>query len=185
MKLKYIFSLLIGIVAFSACDLMNNIDEIQPQYQLDEENYITTPKSAEQALNGVYQGWRAWGISPFRVHVSVLSGGLTANLGVSGIEGFSTNEVVENNIAVQDFYSANYAIINAANYLIEALEAGRAVGIDSVRNVEIIGECKFHRAMAHFMLLRQFGQFYDEDSDLGIVFRMLLKVLMQSIILSF
>ena len=47
MKLKYIFSLLIGIVAFSACDLMNNIDEIQPQYQLDEENYITTPKSAE------------------------------------------------------------------------------------------------------------------------------------------
>lgn len=171
MKLKYIFSLLIGIVAFSACDLMNNIDEIRPQYQLDEENYITTPKSAEQALNGVYQGWRAWGISPFRVHVSVLSGGLTANLGVSGIEGFSTNEVVENNIAVQDFYSANYAIINAANYLIEALEAGRAVGIDSVRNVEIIGECKFHRAMAHFMLLRQFGQFYDEGSDLGIVLR--------------
>ena len=140
---------------------MDSIDNIQPEYQLEEGNYITTPKSAEQALNGIYQGWRAWGISPFRAHISVL-GSLNAGQGISGIEGFATNEVETDNIAIRDFYTANYSIINSANYLIEALGAGKAVGIDSVRNVEIIGECKFHRALAHFMLLRQFGQFYDK-----------------------
>lgn len=170
-KLKYITSLIIGAATLFSCDLMDSIDNIQPEYQLEEGNYITTPKSAEQALNGIYQGWRAWGISPFRAHISVLSGSLNAGQGISGIEGFATNEVETDNIAIRDFYTANYSIINSANYLIEALGAGKAVGIDSVRNVEIIGECKFHRALAHFMLLRQFGQFYDESSPYGIVLR--------------
>ena len=111
MKLRYIFGLLLGAAAFSSCDLMNNIDSIQPQYQLDEENYITTPKSAEQALNGIYQGWRAWGISPVRVHVSVLSGGISATQGVSGIEGFSTNEVEVDNIAtIKDLIRRDFGV---------------------------------------------------------------------------
>ena len=71
-RLKYITSLIIGAATLFSCDLMDSIDNIQPEYQLEEGNYITTPKSAEQALNGIYQGWRAWGISPFRAHISVL-----------------------------------------------------------------------------------------------------------------
>lgn len=171
MKLRYIIGTFIGAVLLSACDLMDGIDNIKPEYQLEEGNYITTPKSAEQALNGIYQEWRAWGISTFRVHISVMAGALGTTGGVSGIEGFSTNAVKVSNIAIKDSYSAFYSIVNASNYLIEALEANRAIGIDPTRNKEIIGECKFHRAMAHFMLLRQFGQFYNESSAYGIVLR--------------
>ncbi len=171
MKLIHIIGILLFTSLFSACDLIGDIDNIKPQYQLEEDNYVTNTKSAEQALNGVYQSWRAWGISPFRVHLSVLSGGITTVGEISGISGFSTNDVEIDNIAIQDLYSSLYNTINSANYLIEALEAGRAIGLDPTRKDEIIGECKFHRAMAHFMLLRQFGQFYDEQSEYGIVLR--------------
>lgn len=171
MKLKYIVGIFIGTVLLSACDLMNNIDEIKPQNRLDEENYVTTPKGAEQALNGIYQGWRSNNISPFRLNLSVLAGSLSASSGVEGIQGCEDNAVKVDNVAIGQSYSALYSIINSSNYLMEALEAGRAIGLDSTRKEQIIGECKFHRALAHFMLLRQFGQFYDESSTYGIVLR--------------
>lgn len=170
MKIKYIIGIFASTILLSACDLMDSIGNIQPENQLEEKNYVTTPRGAEQALNGIYQDWRVFEITPFRVHMSLLSGGIN-NAYVYGSEGFYTNAVKPDNEAIQGSYTGLYAVINAANYLIEALEANRAVGIDPTRKTEIIGECKFHRAMAHFMLLRQFGQFYDVNSAYGIVLR--------------
>ena len=170
MKIRYTIAIFIGAILLSACDLMDGIGNIQPENQLEEKNYVTSPQSAEQALNGVYQAWRSWSITAFRVHMSLLSGGIS-NSFASGSEGFPTNAVKPDNMAIEESYTELYALINAANYLIEALEADRATGIDPTRKTEIIGECKFHRALAHFMLLRQFGQFYDENSAYGIVLR--------------
>lgn len=171
MKIKYIIGILIFAATVTSCDLMGDIDNIRPEYQLEEDNYVTNAKSAEQALRGVYQDWRAWRICESRLHISVMAGSIKSTGGVDGITGFSTNSVVPDNTAIADLYSELYTTINAANYLIEALENGQAVGIDSVRNEEIIAECKFHRALSHFMLLRHFGQFYDESSAYGIVLR--------------
>lgn len=171
MKLRYIIGTFLSTILLSACDLMDGIDKVQPENQLEEKDYITTPQMAEKALNGVYQDWRDWDITAFRGHISLLSGGINNPYMIAGGEGFPTNAVKPDNEPIQSFYTTLYAIINATNYVIEALEANRAVGIDPNRKTEIIGECKFHRAMAHFMLLRQFGQFYDENSVYGIVLR--------------
>lgn len=171
MKLKYICGTFILVFFLSGCDLISPIDSIKPQYLLNEEEYVTDTKSAELALNGIYQMYRADGISVFRVNMWLLSGAFKAPSGASGAEGFDRNAIQVDNTAIQGLYTSLYAIVNASNYLIEALEYGQAVGIDSVRSAEIIGECRFHRAFAHFMLLRQFGQFYNNDSPYGIVLR--------------
>jgi len=171
MKIKYIFGLLLSAVSISSCDLMSDIDSIKPQYQLEEDNYVTNAKNAEQALLGVYQDWRSWGISTVRLHMSVMAGCIQTTGGISGITGFNTNSVDPDNTAIADLYSGLYTVINTANYLIEALQNNQASDLDAVRKEEIVGECKFHRALAHFMLLRHFGQFYDETSTYGIVLR--------------
>ena len=53
--------------------------------------------------------------------------------------------------------------------MIEFLENNTVKDLDPARRMEILGEGYFNRAMAHFMLLRYFGQFYDTDSPYGIV----------------
>lgn len=170
MKIKYIIGTFVGAILLSACDLMDSIGNIQPENQLEEKKYATTSQGAELALNGIYQNWRDWNLTSFRVHMSILSGGINDAF-VYGNEGCFTNALKPDNPVIQGTYTALYAVVNASNYLIEALEANRAEGIAPTRKTEIIGECKFHRALAHFMLLRQFGQFYDENSAYGIVLR--------------
>ena len=53
--------------------------------------------------------------------------------------------------------------------MIEFLENNTVKDLDPARRMEILGEGYFNPAMAHFMLLRYFGQFYDTDSPYGIV----------------
>ena len=52
--------------------------------------------------------------------------------------------------------------------MIEFLENNTVKDLDPARRMEILGEGYFNRAMAHFMLLRYFGQFYDTDSPYGL-----------------
>lgn len=172
MKLNYILGVIIYVLSVSSCDLMGDIDNIKPKYQLEEKTYITDAKSAEQALRGVYQAWRSWDICASRSNMSLMAGSIeTASGGFAGSTGFDTHSVDPENTTVTKIYTGFYSIINDANFLIEALENNLAVGIDSVRNQEIIAECKFHRGLSHFMLLRHFGQFYDVESPYGIVLR--------------
>ncbi|MGC1630746.1 MAG: RagB/SusD family nutrient uptake outer membrane protein, partial [Gelidibacter sp.] len=85
--------------------------------------------------------------------------------------GYNTNEVPVINPVLGNLYSAHYKIINESNFLIDGLEAGQAIGLSEKRRDEMISEAKFQRAFANFNLLRYFGQFYDLNSNLGIVLR--------------
>ncbi|MEZ4792765.1 MAG: RagB/SusD family nutrient uptake outer membrane protein [Gelidibacter sp.] len=88
-----------------------------------------------------------------------------------GSSGFNTNEVPVDNAFLANIYNAHYKIINLSNFLIQELEAGHAGGISDVRKAEMLSEAKFQRAFANFNLLRYFGQFYDLNSQYGIVLR--------------
>lgn len=166
-KFKYIIYSLLGVLGLASCDLTGNINDIKPEYVLDESTLIRDGKSAELALRGVYQQWRDKGLTLILPNMCFLSGSITGG----GIETtpFINNDVrpETNNIAA--YYVSLYRIVNYANTVMEQLEAGKAVGLDSLRRVEMMGECKFHRAMANFFLLRAYGQFYDETSLYGIV----------------
>lgn len=170
-KIISVLSVVIGLVSLHSCDLIGKIDDIKPSYQLEEDNVIWDEASANSVLRSVYEDWRARGISAFRPHMSFYSGALAETASIEGDNGFLNNNVQADNLAINNLYSALYTVINSANTTIDLLEKDMAVGMSSERKTEMIAECKFHRAMAHFYLLRHFGQFYDTSSAYGIVIR--------------
>ena len=166
-KFRYIIFSLLGVLGFTSCDLTGSIDNIKPEYVLEEWALIRDEKSAELALRGVYQQWRDKGLTLILPNMCYLSGSITGG----GIEPtpFINNDVKPETNNIANYYTILYRIVNYTDVIIEQLEAGKAVGLDSLKNVEMIGQCKFHRAMANFFLLRTYGQFYDETSPYGIV----------------
>lgn len=171
MKTTYIISTLFLSVLIWACDLMGDVDKVKPYYKLEDQTAIRNAQSAEQVLRGVYTQWRAMSLCNFRSHIGLLAGSLalSGSGGLAGETGFTDNNVLEDNSIIGNVYNNLYDVINAANFMIEFLENNTVKDLDPARRMEILGEGYFNRAMAHFMLLRYFGQFYDTDSPYGIV----------------
>lgn len=155
------------IMVFSSC----SIDDIKPINQLTQENAVRDEASAQKILNGVYDLGREFDVSNFPLYLAGYGdeGVITGNL--SGAQGYNSNEVPAENRFLTNLYNGFYKIINLSNFLIQELEAGKAVGISQQRKVEMISEAKFQRALSYFTLLRYFGQFYDLNSNLGVVVR--------------
>lgn len=154
-------------VSISSC----SIDDIEPFNKLTVENAIRDEASAQQVLNGVYDLGRTFEVSAFPLYLAGFGNeGIVAN-GLSGSAGYDRNEVPVENRFLANLYNGEYKIINSANFLIEELEAGKAVGISEERKAGMISEAKFQRALTYFNLLRYFGQYYDLDSKYGVVLR--------------
>ena len=171
MKTYYILYILLLSITLGSCDLMGDVDKVKPYYKLEDETAIRDANSAEQVLKGIYTQWRQWDFCSFRANMSILSGAMsvTASGGILGQTGFADNNVQADNEIIGNVYNQLYAVINAANFMIEYLENNKVKDLDPIRLQEILGEGRFHRAMAHFTLLRLFGQFYDLQSPYGIV----------------
>ena len=149
-----------------------SIDDIKPINQLTQENVIRNEVSAQQVLNGVYDLGREFDVSSFPLYLAGYGNeGIIKDDGLSGSKGFNSNEVPVDNPVLANFYNGQYKIINSANFLIQRLEAGDAIGITETRKNGMISEAKFQRAFTYFNLLRYFGQFYDLNSEYGVVLR--------------
>lgn len=149
-----------------------NIDDIKPINQLTEENAIRDTKSAQTILNGIYDLGREFDVSNFPLYLAGYGNeGRILSSGLSGSKGYNTNEVPVENRYLTNLYNGLYKIINLSNFLIEELEAGKAVDISDQKKAEMISEAKFHRAFTYFNLVRYFGQFYDLNSEYGVVVR--------------
>ncbi|MCX7550060.1 RagB/SusD family nutrient uptake outer membrane protein [Xanthomarina sp. F2636L] len=148
-----------------------SIDDVEPINQLPAEDAITDETSAQQVLNSVYDLGREFDLGGFPLYLAAYGneGMITGFL--SGSTGYNTNQVPVENIFLANLYNGHYKIINQSNFLIQELEAGKAIGISDERKTEMIAEAKFQRAFSHFTLLRYFGQFYDLNSSLGIVIK--------------
>lgn len=156
------------LVVLSSC----SIDDIKPINQLIKEDAIRDATSAQLVLNGVYDLGREFDVSSFPLYLAGYGNeGRIVDNGLTGSLGFNTNEVPVDNAVLANLYNGQYKIINAANFLIEGLEAGDAVGISDTRKAEMLSEAKFQRAFTYFNLLRYFGQFYNLSSEFGVVIR--------------
>jgi hypothetical protein len=155
-----------------SCDLVCPIDDIKPQYKLTEETTFSDATKCEAALNGVYSGWRSSGIGNYLCNTLMLSGNYEPiSAGGAGSDLFENRPDFDDE-GLNSYYSDYYEIIQRANFLIKALQSDLAIiGLTAERRVEMEGEARLQRAMVHFFLLRSFGQFYDMNSDLGIVVR--------------
>ena len=152
---------------FSSC----NIDDVKPFNQLTADNVVRDELSAQAVLNGIYSGWKVLELDAFPLHLEAL--GVVGNFtgAVAGSNGFNTNQVLPENPYISNLYNAHYKIINGSNFLIQELEAGKAVGISESSKIEMLAQAKFHRAMAYFNLLRYFGEYFDANSQYGVVVR--------------
>ncbi len=165
--LKSILCLSVIVLATSC-----SIDDIKPINQLTEENAIRDATSAQAVLNGVYDLGREFEVSYFPLYLAAYGNeGRIVGNGLSSSQGFNTNEVPIQNIYLTNIYNGFYKIINLSNFLIQELEAGKAIDISDARKSEMISEAKFQRAFSYFNLLRYFGQFYDVNSTYGVVVR--------------
>ena len=169
MKLKNIKFTIVLCILISSVSC--NIDDIEPINQLTEENVIHNEKSAEAMLNASYIKFREFFFSNF--YAGLMGAGGEQTIGnFYGSQGFNQNTIQDDNILLADNYKNLYIAINNANFAIDGLEKGKATDIGEVRTNELIAEAKTIRAFSHFLLLRQFGQFFDLNSTYGIVLRM-------------
>lgn len=167
MKLK-IFKTVV-LMSLWLCFTHCSVDNVQPINRLTEEIVITNEVTANAVLNGIYKRHR----SLFHTNIIAAMGYYgpfqTEAFGIFGDEGFDNNNVQNDNGLILEAYKHLYGTINEANFFIELVEGGAAIGLAEVRKTQMLAEARFFRAMAHFHLLRIFGQFYDTSSNFGIV----------------
>ncbi len=158
---------ILGALLFSATAC--SVEDIQPINQLTEELVITNEASANNVLNRIYSHQRSFDISSMAAATGYYGVMQDELFGLFGGAGFSTNNVLDDSQLLNTLYTGLYATINDANYFIELIEAGSAVGLEEIRQNEMLSEARFFRALSHFYLLRIFGEFYDTASQYGVV----------------
>ena len=165
---KLIYSILATALGFSSCDVAQPLDDLEPKYQLVEENTYTDAGKVEAALNGIYAGWRTTGTWYHPGNIMALSGYYTYIYG----NDYDLNNVQPDERNNKDAYSSYYQMVQRSSFLIDNLSGDQEIAsLDSDRRLEIEGEAKLSRAMCHFALLECYGQFYDLNSQYGIVVR--------------
>lgn len=174
MKLIYkAFSILFVSVAMQSCSLMGSIDDITPEHVLTDEAVIIDAFTAQVALNGVYSSIRSFEVSTFRGCMSLWAG-TCDNINVGGASDFkggNNNEtsIKVENTGVEGVYRGYYYVINTVNSFIANLNAANPADLPEVRKVEMLAEARCMRALMNMHLLRLFGEYYDIDSEYGIV----------------
>lgn len=144
-----------------------------------EGNAIIDQKSADIALNGVYLRFAQGGddrgtpsiiwSSDHEILPTTLAGYITYPYGGSS---FDENALIKpTDYSVANLWSAPYSLINAANGIIEQVSALADNKFTGTRKAEIIGEARLMRAYGHQYLLRYFAQFYDLNSNYGVMLR--------------
>lgn len=163
-------------VLLTSCDLARDLDDYEPLNSLPAETAITNENTSELALAGIYSTLLNGSSPELSILGSKLSGvdggGYPGSLTSEG-RALLVNAPLSTGNSVLGMYAAEYVMINRANWVINGVEKLTDENfINDARRTEILGEAKTLRAMAHFNLLRFFGQYYDLDSNYGIDVRL-------------
>ena len=160
------------ITFISACDLTEVVN-IEPPNALTEESAIKDAETAELALAGTYEYLQGIELTLFQPIIPSVMGIEAQPLPFGGLDltGYFTNAPDPANDFLTQYYSGIYHLINRANFIIANVPNLPDEQFEGNRKNEIVAEARFLRGLFHFYLLRQFGQFYNTGSELGIVLR--------------
>ncbi|HEY8387747.1 MAG TPA: RagB/SusD family nutrient uptake outer membrane protein [Parasegetibacter sp.] len=170
-KLNFLYILFAAVAAFTLSSCKRELGALPTQARV-EGAVVTDQKSAEVALNGAYArlanataastGWHYI----FEIFPSQLSGLMQYAFGRT-IE--NTNLMAPTGSA--SYWTPNFSILNAANAVIEEVSELDDSKFSGTRKAEILGEAHFIRAYAHFQLLWMFSEWFDINSDKGVLIR--------------
>lgn len=166
-KLYSYLALCVTIVTLNACSKQLSAP---PENAKVEDNTILDQSTAQIALNGVYytfanatatkNGWQVHQIIP-----AELTGYMEYGYGPGGYDNNDNSEVT------LPFWNEEYVLINAANGLINGVEALPDIKFTNGRKAQMLGEARFLRAYGHYRILTYYAQWYDISSKYGVLLR--------------
>ena len=151
--------------AFTACNLL---DETSPN-DLSADVAIKDAAGAESALLGVYSAMQQKGY--YGGQYLLIGEALSNNAATGGYQVISLDElgnkaVTPANILVEDLWLSAYRVIANCNGLLTALP--NVSDLSPARKKDIEGQARAIRALAHFDLLRYFGEHWNSNSAFGV-----------------
>jgi starch-binding outer membrane protein, SusD/RagB family len=165
MKVLKICLFLFLTAAFGACNLL---EETSPN-DLSAANAIKDGASAEAALLGVYSSMQQKGY--YGGQYPLIAEALTDNAATGGYQVISLDElgnkaVTPANVLTEELWLSIYRVVANCNGLLTALPA--ISDLSASRKKDIEGQTRAIRALAHFDLLRYFGEHWNTSSAFGV-----------------
>ena len=147
----------------------------KPEFEADLDGAITTPAAVELALNGIYYSLPGNG---FNVIFPTVSGSFKAGTMwrqeiVSAGNAVYYSERMLPTLSFSDAteWDADYAVIKNANFLETACNRMSDGEFSGNRRAEVLGEIAYLRALAYFNILVRYCEFWDMNSEYGVVMR--------------
>ncbi|MCF6348369.1 MAG: RagB/SusD family nutrient uptake outer membrane protein [Flavobacteriaceae bacterium] len=166
-------SIVLGLFfLITSCELTDVLDN-DPPNNLVSENVVQNQDDAKALLNGAYSRLVSRTSNAYYELIEEIPSTLTGSMSGFGFFGnsFKENDLRPGNGANNSFWITFYELINLSNITITLTGGLPDNEFTGNTKAEIIGEAHFLRAMATFDVLRYYGQFYDLNSNLGIILR--------------
>lgn len=126
--------------------------DLAPQSEIGDNNYYTSTQEIEAAVIAIYDGLQNIPLREFAVTEM-----RTDNSRTKSSEGewkqFQVMDVATTNSVVKSYWAANYNVIFRANTVLANLD----IVSDATKKSQFEAEAKFTRALAHFNLVRAYG----------------------------
>src|SRR6478752_1509526 len=146
---KLFNSSIILVVLISACT--KKVEEITPIDRITPDLVYTSAARAEAAVVGAYDGLQSAEFLSGRalIYADLLADDVIDKNSFFG--DFARYNMLSNNGIAQNMWNAAYAAIGRANRAIAGIQASGNV-LTAAKASQLIAECKFVRAIAHFYL---------------------------------
>jgi starch-binding outer membrane protein, SusD/RagB family len=159
------------ICAFLTCaPACNFLDQTSPN-DVNVEGAIKDAASAEAALIGIYSALQNsdyyGGLFPLMTE-PLCDNATTGGYDFIDLDQLGQKTLTADNLYAAQFWVAAYRVIANCNHLIEALSSLRDPQLSEQRQSNISGQARAIRALAHFDLLRTYGEHWDLNSVKGI-----------------
>ena len=145
-----------------------SLDDVKLKNTITEKKVVRDKESAQKLLNKAYALHKSDNIN--RVIYGISAFGASLDLSGYAPDGIINNKISPANaLYINNIYKLFYSVINHSNFLIDNLVAGKAKDMTKKQTNEMLSEARTLRGLAHFYLLRIFGEFYDLNSKYGVV----------------
>lgn len=123
-----------------------------PISAIGENGFYTNTDEVEGAVIAIYDGLQAVPMREFAL-TEMRSDNAKSKSSEGDWAQFESFKVLPTNVAIGEYWNANYNVIFRANRVLEHLDVVNSASLKS----QFEGEAKFARALAHFNLVRAFG----------------------------
>lgn len=167
--MKNILSFALLLLLLSGCKKLTDVVDREPPNNLVPENVAKTAEGARNLLNGTYAILHEQ--YNYQQLPEVIPGALAGTIAGNVSAQYQSNAVMPDLAEVNNCWVSLYKMINQSNWVIQLVNELPASEMTIAEKNTITGQAYALRAMAHFDALRFFGQWFDVNSQYGIIIR--------------